>query len=72
MRTLLESKVYLFVFDVNQRNERERGESKISLCHPRDSGASSQSFLFEVAYLVCVEYLLMIKPVVVVFCSIRD
>ena len=29
-------------------------------------------FASEVAYLVCVEYLLMIKPMVVVFCSIRD
>ena len=44
---------------------REGGESNISLCYARGSGASRQ-FFHEVVYVVCVECLYMIKPMVVV------
>ena len=47
---------------------REGGESKIFLCYPRGSGTSHQSFVSEVAYLVRVECLYLIKTMVFRFC----
>ena len=50
------------------RGMREGVESKIFLCYPRGSGTSHQSFASEVAYLVNLGCLYLIKPIVVGFC----
>ena len=54
-------------FLVLLRGMRERGVSKIFVCYPRGSGTSHQSFR-ERGYLVRVDCLYLIKPLVVVFC----
>ena len=50
------------------RGMKEGGELKIFLCYPRGSGISHQSFASEVAYLVRVDCLYLIKLMVVEFC----
>ena len=50
------------------RGMRDGGELKIFLCYLRGSGISHPSFASEVAYLVRVECLYLIKPMVVGFC----
>ena len=50
------------------RRMRDEGELKIFLCYPRGSGISHQSFASEVTYLVQLDCLYLIKPMVVGFC----
>ena len=50
------------------RGMRIGGELNIFLCYPRGSGFPHQSFACEVAYLVRVDCLYLIKPMVVAFC----
>ena len=50
------------------RRMRKGGELKIFLCYPRGSEIYHQSFAREVAYLVHVDCLYLIKPLVVGFC----
>ena len=49
------------------RGMRKGGELKIFLCYLRGSGISHQSFASEVAYLVRVDCLYLIKPMVLGF-----
>ena len=49
---------------------RKGDQSKVFLSYPRGSGRLLGLFASEVAFLVFVECLQMIKPIVVVFCSI--
>ena len=63
MRTLDESRFLVLI-----RRTREGGELKFFLCYPRGSETSHQTFASEVAYLVRMECLYMIKPMVVGFC----
>ena len=49
------------------RGMRNEGELKIFLCYSRGSGISHQYFASEVAYLVRVDSLYVIKPMVVGF-----
>ena len=50
------------------RGMRKGDELKTFLCYSRGSGISHQSFASEVAYLVLVVCLYLIKPMVVRFC----
>ena len=47
---------------------KDGSESKIFLCHDRDSGTSYQSFASEFVYLMRVDCLYVIKPIVGGFC----
>ena len=50
------------------RGMMEGGELKISLCYPRGLWISNQYFVSKVAYLVSVDCLYLIKPMVVGLC----